>query len=110
MPLPRIAREAMAAAERAELMSCFQECDALLRRYVRRKVRLGPDREDIVQDVYVRLARMPSLSGIRDYKAFAMHAAKNLLRDRSRRARKRAEVLDDSIAEGREPREVPDLS
>lgn len=98
----------MPAADGAALLSCYHQCDELLRRYVRRKAPTDADREDIVQDVYMRLARMPSLNGIRDLRAFAMHAAKNLLRDRSRRARKRAQVLDESGAE--EMFDMADLS
>jgi RNA polymerase sigma factor (sigma-70 family) len=100
----------MSAAERAELLCCYHECDALLRGYVGRRMRRSPDSEDVVQEVYVRLARLPSLAGIRDSRAFVIHAAKNLLRDRLRRTRTRASRQDVVDPQSVELTEVADVS
>jgi RNA polymerase sigma factor (sigma-70 family) len=79
----------MPASEVGELSSCYRELNAPLREYLLRNTRSPHDAEDLAQEVYLRLARMRTLAGIDDRKAFVFRAAKNLLRDRSRRQQTR---------------------
>jgi RNA polymerase sigma factor (sigma-70 family) len=68
------------------LSSCYRELNASLHEYLLRNTRSRHDAEDLAQEVYLRLARMRCLASIEDQKAFVFRAAKNLLRDRFRRA------------------------
>ena len=76
------------------LETLFQEHGPALRRFLRVRLALEADREDISQDVYVRLSRMENLTeklaerpeSVRSY-LFAI--ATNLIRDRARRAKVR---------------------
>ena len=79
------------------LSRCFGDFNAPLQEYLVRNTRSLHDAEDLAQEVYLRLARMRCLTAIDDPKAFVFRAAKNLLRDRFRRAqaRGRRDDLDD---------------
>jgi len=76
------------------LEQILQEHCSALRQFLRMHLALEPDREDVIQDVFVRLACIEDLAGkfagrpdsVRSY-LFAM--ARNLIRDRNRRARVR---------------------
>lgn len=59
-----------------------------LRRYLARQ-KLPPflDADDIVQDVYSRIAEMPSVAAIRDARSFMLGVGRNVLREYLRRAR-----------------------
>lgn len=59
---------------------------APLARYFRRRVAAEVDVADLVQDVFLRLARMPDLSAIDAPDRFLFVIAANVLRDRARRA------------------------
>jgi RNA polymerase sigma factor (sigma-70 family) len=72
-----------------ELSRCYQDLNASLHEYLVRNTRSQHDAEDLAQEVYLRLARMRCLAAIDDQKAFVFRAAKNLLRDRFRRAQTR---------------------
>jgi RNA polymerase sigma-70 factor (ECF subfamily) len=65
-----------------------------LRDYLARSTGSPHDAEDLAQEVYLRLARMRSVSGISDTRAFVFRTAKNLLRDRLRRRRTRGRWLE----------------
>ena len=81
------------ASRAGDLSRCYSELDTPLRDYLMRSTRSPHDAEDLAQEVYLRLARMRSLAGIGDYRAFVFRAAKNLLRDRSRRRQTRDKWL-----------------
>ena len=72
-----------------DFSQCYQELDTPLREYLMRNTRSQHDAEDLAQEVYLRLVRMHSMAGISDLRAFVFRAAKNLLRDRSRRRQTR---------------------
>jgi RNA polymerase sigma factor (sigma-70 family) len=72
--------EVMASAYRAPLLSFFQ-----------RRLRRGPDAEDLVQEVFIRLARQQDLAGIEHLDGYVFQTAANVLRDRARREAVRAE-------------------
>lgn len=59
-----------------------------LRRYLSRQ-KLPPflDADDIVQDVYSRIAEMPSVTAIRDARSFMLGVGRNVVREYLRRAR-----------------------
>jgi RNA polymerase sigma factor (sigma-70 family) len=73
-----------------ELARCYQDLNASLHEYLVRNTRSQHDAEDLAQEVYLRLARMRCLAAIDDQRAFVFRAAKNLLRDRFRRAQTRS--------------------
>jgi RNA polymerase sigma factor (sigma-70 family) len=85
-----------------ESVHCYLEYGGPLREYLLRNTRSPHDAEDLAQEVYLRLARMRSLTGINDGKAFVFRAAKNLLRDRSRRQRARERWLERERGAGAE--------
>jgi RNA polymerase sigma factor (sigma-70 family) len=87
-------REVRPGARPGEPLHCYLEYGEPLREYLLRNTRSPHDAEDLAQEVYLRLARMRSLAGIHDGKAFVFRAAKNLLRDRSRRLRARERWLE----------------
>ncbi|NJO13619.1 MAG: RNA polymerase sigma factor [Gammaproteobacteria bacterium] len=74
-----------------EVAQCFGSYDASLRAFLTRHTRSHHDAEDLAQEVYLRLARMPDLRRVRSRKAFLFRTALNLLRDRSRRVHTRAQ-------------------
>jgi RNA polymerase sigma-70 factor (ECF subfamily) len=88
------------------LSYCYREFNVALHDYLRRNTRSPHDAEDLAQEVYLRLARMRCLGGVDDPQAFVFRAAKNLLRDRFRRARTRGK----HESAGTDLREVADLS
>lgn len=91
------------ARNAGDLSRCYRELDVPLREYLMRNTRSRHDAEDLAQEVYLRLARMRSLAGISDRRAFVFRAAKNLLRDRSRRQQTRDKWLEGEPAHHDEP-------
>jgi RNA polymerase sigma factor (sigma-70 family) len=61
-----------------------------LLRFFEKRIGRHPEREDLVQDVFARLARMSELSSIESSDAYLFKIAANLLRDRQRRLTARA--------------------
>lgn len=94
------------------LGQCFSRYDAPLRAFLTRHTRSQHDAEDLAQEVYLRLARMPGLMQVRNHKAFVFRTAINLLRDRSRRRYTRVQRFavsahDVEVADlGNEPQSV----
>jgi len=79
MPAARVSSVA------SDLAQCFGNYDASLRAFLTRHTGSQHDAEDLAQEVYLRLTRMPGLEHVRSRKAFVFRTAINLLRDRSRR-------------------------
>lgn len=90
----------------------FQEHGAALRAFLRVRMGTEEDREDIVQDVFIRLARMDGISrrlpaASESARSFIIKVANNLLRDleRHRQTQKRYleahrdEILEEDIVE-----------
>lgn len=72
--------EALASKYRTPLLAFFQ-----------RRLRRGPDAEDLVHEVFVRLARQQDLEAIDHLDGYVFQTAANVLRDRARRLTVRAE-------------------
>ena len=74
------------ASERKDILANAYECySGSLKAYLRRSVDES-EAEDLVQDVYLRIARHPGLGMVENLQAFLYTTATNLLRDRWRRA------------------------
>lgn len=68
--------------------------------FVRRRLRGSDEAADVVQDAYLRLAAASRTQEIANSEAFLFTAAVNLLNDRGRAAKTRAQVLsDDAVVE-----------
>ena len=67
-------------------VDAYQELGGVLVGYLRANLRCDEDAQDLAQEVYLRITRHPNISEIRSLKAFVFTIAKNLLRDKSRRA------------------------
>ncbi len=72
--------ETLASKYRLPLLSFFQ-----------RRLRHGSDAEDLVQEVFIRLARQQDLEVIEHLDGYVFQTAANVLRDRVRRLSVRAE-------------------
>lgn len=79
------------AASVERLAGLFHDCDAILRNFLRRRVRHTDDADDLAQEVYLRVARHPQLDEVGCLRAFMFQTALNLVRDRSRRSYTRAQ-------------------
>jgi RNA polymerase sigma-70 factor (ECF subfamily) len=62
-----------------------------LLRFFTRRLRNSPDPDDLVQEVFVRLVRQSTLSGIQHLDGYVFQIAANVLRDHARRWGVRAE-------------------
>ncbi len=62
-----------------------------LLRFFARRLRNSPDPDDLVQEVFVRLVRQSTLSGIQHLDGYVFQVAANVLRDHARRWGVRAE-------------------
>jgi RNA polymerase sigma factor (sigma-70 family) len=68
---------------------------AALLRYFQRRMPPGADREDLVQEVFLRLARREDLAGVENIDGYLFHAAANVLTDwRRKQVTHRASVHD----------------
>lgn len=68
----------------------FQSYNGRLFRYLRRRLTSEEDVEDIAQEVYFRLARYAEAATVKYPQAFLFRTASNLLKDRIRREKVRA--------------------
>jgi RNA polymerase sigma-70 factor (ECF subfamily) len=65
-----------------------------LRRFFERRLKAGADPDDLVQDVFVRLARQGHTEAIQHLDGYVFQIAANVLRDYLRRRAVRAEELN----------------
>ena len=72
---------------------------ARLMRFVRARVRLGLEADDVVQDAYLRLSLSADRVIIRDTSGFLHKAARSVVydRERARKVRQRVEADDESV-------------
>jgi len=70
-----------------------------LSRFFARRVREPADVPDLVQEVFLRLARMPDPAAIEKPEHFLFVTAANVLRDRARRAAVRGNGLHDPLSD-----------
>lgn len=97
------------------------EHEPALRRFLRVRLALEPDRDDVIQDVFVRLSALDDIGnklseGPRQTRSYLFSIASNLIRDRQRRAKVRQadshESFDDELAcqSGHSPEELATAS
>ena len=72
---------------------------ASLRRYFARRVAAAGDIDDLVQDVFARLARRGDLNDIPEIERYLFRSARNVLADHARRAGARRASLHEPIDE-----------
>jgi RNA polymerase sigma factor (sigma-70 family) len=72
-------------SRREILTYIHHQFDAMLRGFLAARLSCQADAGDLLQEVYLRIARYPHLDAIQCHKAFVFQTAMNLLRDRSRR-------------------------
>ena len=68
----------------------------VLKKYFEKRLRIAADVEDLVQEVFVRLAHRPDLASIERIDGYIFQVAANILRDRARREAARRVKLHDS--------------
>jgi RNA polymerase sigma-70 factor (ECF subfamily) len=101
-------RRGMLNARAVFLSQTHARFDASLRRFFARRGVARDEIADLVQEVYLRLARLPDERAIRTPQAFVFATAANLLRDRFRRLMTRGtehsvEAGPEIAAEGTDP-------
>ena len=72
--------------ESNDIVAAYRKYHPVLHAFLLRGSRAAHEADDLAQEVYLRLARMPPVALIRSPKAFLFKTAVNLLRDRSRRS------------------------
>lgn len=77
-------------AEAALLEAWSRRYRPALLRFFQRRMPRGADREDLVQEVFLRLARRTDLAAIENIDGYLFHAAANVLTDWRRRQSARA--------------------
>lgn len=96
-----------ATLERQDLLTrTFEEHEADLRRFLRARVANYSDREDLIQDVFLRLSQQDDIATRLSYgpakiRAYLMVIASNLVRDTHRRSITRKEYFHESLEEVR---------
>jgi RNA polymerase sigma-70 factor (ECF subfamily) len=107
-------RGCLTADERGLLEGLFLQVGPRLVAYVRHAYGLTDDADDIVADTFCRAARnVRALRESRRHDLYLLTVARNLCRDRFRRARPRAmtkDSIDRRPVEGTPPAEVADLA
>lgn len=83
------------AAESLSLEQVIQLYRAPLRRFFAKRVRAGQDADDLVQEVFARLAARADGPEVRNPQAFLFQIASNLLRDHGRREQTRRAATDE---------------
>lgn len=90
-------------ARRAALVSLVRTYTRPLTSFFARRAAVSADVPDLVQDVFLRLARMPDPSAIQRPDSLIFVTASNVLKDRVRRGRVRGEAASEPLdAEGME--------
>jgi len=81
----RLQQISRAHAGQAGAADAYHRFHAVLRAYLVKRTSVRHEADDVLQEVYLRLARMPPRTSILNLKSFVFKTAMNLLRDRSRR-------------------------
>ncbi|WP_255587118.1 RNA polymerase sigma factor [Hephaestia mangrovi] len=89
----------MAVSRDAALTRMATSYRDALGRYFARRVREPADVPDLVQEVFLRLSRMPNPAAVEKPEHFLFVTAANVLRDRARRAAVRSAGLHDPLPE-----------
>jgi RNA polymerase sigma factor (sigma-70 family) len=93
--------DAAAAAERDFLADLSQRYRAILTRYFERQLRQSSEIEDLVQEVFARLAHRRDITALEHLEGYLFETAANVLRDRGRRRAVRQLDHHDSYEESR---------
>lgn len=88
---------ARAGEGRREVARIVQAHAGDLRRFLASRVPDPSERDEILQESFLRLAAYPSVAGLENPRAFLFRIAENLMRDRRRRARTRRQDRHESI-------------
>jgi RNA polymerase sigma factor (sigma-70 family) len=83
-----------ASSRRRRLDEVVRRYYAPLRAFFRRRTRNSPEVQDLVQQVFLRLAEHPHLGAIENPDAYVFQTAANALRDHSRRSLVRSRYVD----------------
>jgi RNA polymerase sigma-70 factor (ECF subfamily) len=100
----------------AFLAAAHAAFDPNLRRFFARRGVPRDDLDDMVQEVYLRLARQPGLQDVRSAEAFVIAIAGNLLRDDYRRRGRRGPTVSldaarlESLPDGHDPQRSVECS
>jgi len=92
---------------RVVLARLAQTYERALSRFFSRRVSVKADVPDLVQDVYLRLSRMPDPAAIEKPEHFLFVTAANVLKDRARRDAVRGSALHDDLNEHLPGSEIP---
>jgi RNA polymerase sigma factor (sigma-70 family) len=95
VPSPTLRPKSQTTSAALDPETLFRDHAAWLAAMLRR--RYGADAADeLTQETFVRVAKLPTLGELRDARAYLLHIARNLAKNRQRDGRKRAtEPLDD---------------
>jgi len=107
IPGRNLGDDPLAVDRRVLLARLARTYDRALSRFFERRVAVRADVPDLVQDVYVRLSRMPDPAAIEKPEHFLFVTAANVLKDRARRSAVRGGGLHDAIHEGLASSEIP---
>lgn len=89
--------EALSLTEQSRVAEIVEEHGDALRRFVATRLGNSGERDDVVQEVYARLAGYGKLETIRKPLSFLFRVAENVIRDRARRAAFRQTDRHESI-------------
>jgi RNA polymerase sigma-70 factor (ECF subfamily) len=89
-----VASTPFASSRRSRLDEVVRRYYAPLRTFFRRRTRNSPEVQDLVQQVFLRLAEHPHLGAIENPDAYVFQTAANALRDHCRRSRVRSRYMD----------------
>jgi RNA polymerase sigma-70 factor (ECF subfamily) len=84
----------MAEIKKTLLERLFAEQRGALQAFLSRRVRRHPDAEELSQEVYVRMLRIPDIGAIRNPEAYLYTVASNLAKERARQEHRDAAALD----------------
>jgi len=105
--LGRMSADGPVADRGVVLARLAQTYERALSRFFERRVTVKADVPDLVQDVYLRLSRMPDPSAIEKPEHFLFVTAANVLKDRARRGAARGAGLHDDLDDDLASSEIP---
>jgi len=105
--LPRtiLSTSSVKLSERERLAALSQKHRASLQRYFERRVKNRVEAEDLIQEVFLRLARRADFASIAFIDGYLFEVAASVFQDRMRHRRSRAMHLHDEYRESDSPEE-----
>lgn len=89
--------EALALSRRREVARIAAIHSGDLKRFLAGRLTDPSERDEVVQESFLRLATYPSVAALENPRAFLFRIAENLVRDRRRRARSRKQDQHESL-------------